>query len=94
MFGIEKKLDKRVAQEVITERILFCQTAIDFGEALGCIRLARELDLITEEEKNKFKSEAENKHYSFLREKEAQRKANAQAYKEEVAKRKKELGLK
>ena len=94
MFGIEKKLDKRVAQEVITERILFCETAIDYGEALGCIRLAKELDLITDSQKAQYEREAQAKHYTFLQQKEAQRKQRAQEYKEEVARKKKELGLK
>lgn len=88
MFGkiaVEKELGimRIAAKEVIAEKLLVCESAIEYGETLGAIALARELGLINDKEKKSYEEDAYNKHYTFVKFKEAERKRRAAEYKAE-----------
>ncbi len=84
----EKNLNRKIAQEVITKKLLICESAMELGEALGAIGMAKELGLITDKEETEYKNIANNKHLAFLKAKEEERKRRAAEYKAEVAARK------
>ena len=92
MFG-KSKLNKRAAQEVITELLLECESAIEYGEVLGAVKMAFELGMISKEEKEAYEKTAYEKHYTFSQQKEAERKSKAAEYNAAKKKKKKEKGL-
>lgn len=57
----EREFKRRVAMEVITEKMLMAESKSTLSEALGAIDLAWELELITQEEYKTLLEEAERK---------------------------------
>lgn len=58
MFG---KINKRIAQEVITEGLLDCKKSGDLSYIAGLATMARELGLITQKQYNDYTTLAANK---------------------------------
>ena len=79
----KKSYYRKIAQDTIAEMLLECESVIEYGEALGVIKMAKQLDLITETEQDIYETNAYNKHFAFVKQKELERKRKAEEYKEE-----------
>ena len=77
----EKALERRIAQELIAELLLECQCLSEYSEVIGACKMARELGLITQEERKQYEEIAYRKHFAYEQERTEERKRKAEEYK-------------